>query len=101
MNVSPRKIIGLFGLNVILAGLNSCTSVNSQSGSHPGAPLYAYEGSARSVAKSASSSDAMDRSLEERPGLATHAGSEVYSSVQDTAFYRKSAGVPDAVDSFH
>ena len=101
MNVSPRKIIGLLGLNVILAGLNSCTGVNPQTGSHPSAPQYGYKESARSMAKPASSSNAMDRLLAERPGLATHAGSEVYSSVQDTAFYRKSAGVPDAVDSFH
>lgn len=38
---------------------------------------------------------------QERPGLGTKEGSEVYSSVNNVAFYRKSVGSPDVVDSFH
>ncbi len=38
---------------------------------------------------------------DDRPGLATSAGADKFSSVQDTQFYRKSATQPDATDSFH
>jgi hypothetical protein len=36
-----------------------------------------------------------------RPGLATQAGDERLSSVDDLAFFRKSTGQPDVVDSFN
>ena len=36
-----------------------------------------------------------------RQGLATQAGDERHSMMTDTAFYRKTTGQPDMVDSFH
>ena len=41
------------------------------------------------------------KSKRSRPGLATQAGSDRWSVVEDAVFFRKSAGQPDAVDSFH
>ncbi len=101
MKQTLRKLSVILSLSLVLVGLNACQGINSQSGSYRSAPKYGYEESTRSAAKPAVSPNATDRLLAERPGLATHAGSEVYSSVQDTAFYRKSIGAPDAVDSFH
>ena len=95
------KLVLTLGLSLVLVGLNACQGLNPQNGNSLNESSYGYAGTARGLASPPARAKAAERRMEDRPGLATHAGSEVYSSVQDTAFYRKSAGAPDAVDSFH
>jgi hypothetical protein len=45
--------------------------------------------------------DTKSKQNRSRPGLATQAGSEQYSSVSNTPFFRKVSAQPDAVDAFH
>ena len=101
MKHTLRKLSVILSLSLVLVGLNACQGINSQSGNSLGAPSYGYNETARGAVSAPSPSKAAERRMEDRPGLATHAGSEVYSSVENTAFYRKSIGAPDAVDSFH
>lgn len=98
-----RKLVLTFGLSLVLVGFNACQGLSPQSGNSQNASSigYGYVGPERGVASPPAPTKAAERRMEDRPGLATHAGSEVYSSVEDTAFYRKSNGAPDAVDSFH
>ena len=101
MKLTLRKIAGMLGLSLVLVSLNACQGLKPSSGNFNNAPSYGYEGSARGAVSPPPSPQAGKLRMEDRPGLATHAGSEVYSSVENTVFYRKSIGTPDAVDSFH
>jgi len=78
----------------------------------PATVAGSYSGSSREFSRSSDSitpwnrptqqgAEAVKPSIPHRPGLATVAGSETWSPVQNGWFHRKSGGAPDAVDSFH
>jgi hypothetical protein len=73
--------------------LANCSSISPQAGYAP-APTG-------TVAEYGSNNPSAAKKKTSRQGLATQAGHEMYSSVADSAFYRKTTGLPDAVDSFH
>jgi hypothetical protein len=58
-------------------------------------------GQARAPVGTASRKERSETSPLSRPGLATTAGHDYWSTVSNSAFYRKFSGQPDAVDSFH
>jgi hypothetical protein len=85
------KLLSLtLGINLVALVLNSCQSTTGS-----GSQNAAYSQPA------AGGSDSRVSKAMQRPGLGTQAGSEVVSAVEDTTFYRKTVGAPDAVDSFH
>lgn len=76
-----------------LLALNSCSSSSSDRGWAP-----SYQGTQKSAERSTSR---LSPESAHRPGLGTTAGHERHSVASGINFYRKSASVPDAVDSFH
>lgn len=97
MNLSPIITLRSLGLTLIALGFSSCANVDSPSARNAGA-IQTYS---ESLSKAKPKSSPADSSYLNRPGLGTQAGEKAYSSVENTAFYRKLTGAPDAVDSFH
>lgn len=88
-------ITQLLLLCAALLALNSCSSTTPKSGGS-----YGYL-SAPPPQNSDSWTRRSSSESSKRPGLGTTAGHERHSVASGINFYRKSAGVPDAVDSFH
>ena len=90
-----RHTLYLAGAASLLLFLASCASTT--------APMTADSGS-RSYAPPASASasrQALKSKAEERSGLGTKMGSEVYDKSETTRFFRKHGELPDAIGSFH
>ncbi len=105
MKTIPRLLaILVFTFPVLL--LNSCTSsrsgtVNSGPGLMSGsAARSSYRSDMRYVPSSPAEAEVAKRE-ETRPGLATTAGDDRYSTVESGFFHRKISNQPDVIDSFH
>lgn len=66
-----------------------------------GADAHASKMMDRSIAEKARQTGDRSPGANNRPGLATQAGDERWDKLTQTAFYRKTSGAPDAVDSFN
>ena len=123
-----RLLVPFVSLSALLVlGLTSCSAPTPSPGAHRVAGSFSGAGSAPASSglrfgENSVSRDAIDSLLtgpektrrprgaaaefapakvDDRPGLATTAGSDKFSTVQDTQFFRKASGLPDATDSFH
>ena len=103
MKTDPCQLFRSLLLAVAVLPLANCASSNySRTGGLPVAPSSLNEAAGSDRASpSAPAPATLSQRKFSRQGLATQAGYETTSQVSDTAFYRKTTGQPDAVDSFH
>lgn len=115
MKIDLRLLFRGFLLAAAVLPLANCASSGPGGAYAPAspAPVAASESRGMRYGSDALSSNSIDaliagrkpeaavKTKMSRQGLATQAGDESYSVMTDTAFYRKTTGQPDAVDSFH
>ncbi len=107
MKIEMRyPVRGLWLLLAVLP-LANCESTGGGGGAYsaPAAPVarglrYGSDDVSRAAIDRLGESGSASVKRRERPGLATAAGDERFSSVGEISFYRKATNSPDAVDSF-
>lgn len=90
-----RHTLYLAGAATLLLVLASCESAMGPMTAESGSRSYAPP------APASASRQTLKSKAEERPGLGTKLGSEIYDKSEGTRFFRKHEQLPDAIASFH